>query len=212
MAVNTFVNDHLSLLQPKPAITNTMNRQTSLQRLQTESFDVCIIGGGATGAGCALDAQLRGLKTALIDQVDFAAETSSKSTKLVHGGVRYLEQAVKKLDWEQFKLVQKAQKERRTMLRIAPYLARPLPLLTPCFSWVESWYYAIGLKMYDWIAGDTNIFPSRRLTKNEALEQIPSLAADKLHSAVLYYDGQLDDARYNGFRCGGGRSQPPEGD
>jgi glycerol-3-phosphate dehydrogenase len=174
-----------------------MNRPTSLQRLQTESFDVCIIGGGATGAGCALDAQLRGLKTALIDQVDFAAETSSKSTKLVHGGVRYLEQAVKKLDWEQFKLVQKAQKERLTMLRIAPYLARPLPLLTPCFSWIESWYYAIGLKMYDWIAGDTNIFPSRRLTKKEALEQIPSLAADKLHSAVLYYDGQLDDARYN---------------
>jgi glycerol-3-phosphate dehydrogenase len=174
-----------------------MNRKASLQRLQNEMFDVCIIGGGATGTGCALDAQLRGLKTALIEKEDFGAETSSKSTKLVHGGVRYLEQAVKKLDWEQFKLVQKAQKERRTMLIIAPYLARPLPLLTPCFNWIESWYYAIGLKIYDWIAGDTNIFPSRRLTKKQALEQIPSLASDQLHSAVLYYDGQLDDARYN---------------
>jgi glycerol-3-phosphate dehydrogenase len=174
-----------------------MNRKASLRRLHNETFDVCIIGGGATGTGCALDAQLRGLKTALIEKEDFGAETSSKSTKLVHGGVRYLEQAVKKLDWEQFKLVQKAQKERRTMLTLAPYLARPLPMLTPCFSWIESWYYAIGLKMYDWIAGATNLLPSRRLTKKQALEQIPSLASDQLYSAVLYYDGQLDDARYN---------------
>ncbi|MES2734154.1 MAG: FAD-dependent oxidoreductase [Bacteroidota bacterium] len=174
-----------------------MNRKYSLQRLQAETFDVCVIGGGATGAGCALDAQLRGLKTALIEKEDFAAETSSKSTKLVHGGVRYLEQAVKKLDWEQFRLVRKALKERKTMLDIAPHLAHPLPLLTPCYSWFEGWYYALGLKIYDWIAGDANLFPSRRLSKKEALQHIPTLNDADLHSAVLYYDGQLDDTRYN---------------
>jgi glycerol-3-phosphate dehydrogenase len=174
-----------------------MNRQLSLHRLQTENFDVCIIGGGATGAGCALDARLRGLKTALIEKEDFAAETSSKSTKLVHGGVRYLEQAVKKLDWEQFRLVRKALKERKTMLGIAPHLAHPLPLLTPCYNWFESWYYALGLKIYDWIAGGANLFPSRRLSKKEALQHIPTLNDAELHSAVLYYDGQLDDTRYN---------------
>lgn len=174
-----------------------MNRSESLRKLRSEQFDVCVIGGGATGAGCALDAQLRGLKTALIEKEDFAAETSSKSTKLVHGGVRYLEQAVKKLDIEQFRLVQKALKERKNLLDNAPYLAHPLALLTPCYTWFESWYYAIGLKIYDWIAGSTNLFPSRRLSKKETLKRLPSLSDKRLHSAVLYWDGQLDDTRYN---------------
>ena len=174
-----------------------MNRQEQLKRLENQlEFDLCIIGGGATGAGIALDASLRGLKVILIEKNDFAAQTSSKSTKLIHGGVRYLEQAVKKLDWEQFKMVRKALYERTILLKNAPHLSRPLALLTPCRNWVESIYYAIGLKMYDWIAGYHNINPSKRLSKKQALALIPELNSQKLNSAVLYYDGQLDDARY----------------
>lgn len=133
-----------------------MNRNEQLRKLHdTPQFDICIIGGGATGAGIALDATLRGLKVIIIDKYDFAAQTSSKSTKLIHGGVRYLEQAVKKLDWEQYKMVRKALKEREILLKNAPHLSRPLALLTPCFSFIESIYYTIGLKMYEWILEDT---------------------------------------------------------
>jgi glycerol-3-phosphate dehydrogenase len=174
-----------------------MNRNEQLRKLHdTPQFDICIIGGGATGAGIALDATLRGLKVIIIDKYDFAAQTSSKSTKLIHGGVRYLEQAVKKLDWEQYKMVRKALKEREILLKNAPHLSRPLALLTPCFSFIESIYYTIGLKMYEWIAGSQNIAKSERLSKQEALELIPELKKKHLNSAVLYYDGQLDDARY----------------
>jgi glycerol-3-phosphate dehydrogenase len=173
-----------------------MNRLIVQQQLQDTLFDICIIGGGATGAGCALDAALRGLKVALIERSDFAAATSSKSTKLVHGGVRYLEQAFKKLDWEQFQMVRKALKERSTVLRNAPHLAQPLALLTPCSSGIDTLYYGTGLKIYDWIAGDNNLLASDWLSKEDALGMIPQLKASDLHSAVLYYDGQLDDARY----------------
>ena len=104
-----------------------MNRKVQLERLSaTKKFDICVIGAGATGAGVALDATLRGLKVLLIDKGDFAGQTSSKSTKLVHGGVRYLEQAVKKLDWEQYKMVKKSLFERDTLLKNAPHLAHPL--------------------------------------------------------------------------------------
>lgn len=190
---------HRSLLKTAPGTVkyNFMNRQENLRRLQNESdFDICIIGGGATGAGIALDATLRGLKVILIEKHDFAAQTSSKATKLIHGGVRYLEQAVKTLDWEQFRMVRKALRERTILLKNAPHLSRPLALLTPCFSWIESIYYAIGLKMYDWIAGSHNVGSSKRLSKKKALELIPELKGGHLNSAVLYYDGQLDDARY----------------
>ena len=173
-----------------------MNRPQNIALLQTETFDLCIIGGGATGAGCALDAALRGLKVVLIEKEDFAAATSSKSTKLIHGGVRYLEQAVKKLSWAQFVMVKKALKERRTLLKIAPHLTHPLPLLTPCFTLLEGWYYAIGLKLYDWISGTKNIGNSKWLSKPLALKRIPTLKKNKLASAVLYWDGQLDDLRF----------------
>jgi glycerol-3-phosphate dehydrogenase len=173
-----------------------LNRQQHISKLQNETFDVCIIGAGATGAGCALDAALRGLKVVLIDKEDFAAATSSKSTKLIHGGVRYLEQAVKKMSWAQFKMVKKALKERRTLLKIAPHITHPLPLLTPCFSLLEGWYYAIGLKIYDWISGNKNIGKSKWLSKPLALKRISTLKKDKIASAVLYWDGQLDDLRF----------------
>ena len=173
-----------------------MNRLKNLSRLEHEAFDICIIGGGATGLGCALDAALRGLKVVLIERDDFAAATSSKSTKLFHGGVRYLEQAVKKLSMEQFRLVHKALYERKTLIQNAPHLAQPLALLTPCYTWWEGIYYAIGLKIYDWMAGKTNLAPSEWLSKAAALHRVPQLNGNKLRSAVLYYDGQFDDARY----------------
>ncbi len=173
-----------------------MNRLKNLSQIESEEFDVCIIGGGATGVGCALDATLRGLKTVLIEKNDFAAATSSKSTKLFHGGVRYLEQAVKKLDMEQFRMVYKALKERRTLIKNAPHLAHPLALLTPCSTWIEGAYYAIGLKIYDLLAGKTNLAPSDWLSKKEAVARVPQINTKKLNSAVLYYDGQFDDSRY----------------
>lgn len=174
-----------------------MNRNAHLNRLRTESFDVCIVGGGASGAGCAADAASRGLRVALIEADDFGAGTSGTSTKLVHGGVRYLEQAVKTLDAKQLSLVRKALHERRTLLHIAPHLCHPLALLTPCATLVEGWYYAIGLKIYDWLAGSRRMAPSRWLSKREALRRFPAFDANKLNSAVLYYDGQFDDIRLN---------------
>ncbi|MCC7507383.1 MAG: FAD-dependent oxidoreductase [Saprospiraceae bacterium] len=173
-----------------------MQRQTHLHRLRTETFDLCIIGGGASGAGCALDAALRGLKVALVEKNDFAAETSSRSTKLIHGGVRYLEQAVKKLDFGQLRQVKHGLEERHILLTNAPHLARPLPLLTPVFSRWEGWYYSLGLKLYDWFAARKDTLPkSRLLSRREALERMPGLNR-RIQGAVLYYDGQMDDARY----------------
>lgn len=173
-----------------------MNRDQNIQRLQHEKYDLCIIGGGASGAGCALDAALRGLKVALVEKTDFAAETSSKSTKLIHGGVRYLEQAFKKLDFAQLRQVQHGLEERHIVLHNAPHLARPLALVTPVFHWWENLYFSIGLKLYDWFASRKDNLPgSRRLSKSETLRRMPGLTR-KIHSAVLYYDGQLDDARY----------------
>jgi glycerol-3-phosphate dehydrogenase len=173
-----------------------MNRLKNLAQLEHTEFDICIIGGGATGLGCALDAALRGLKVVLIERDDFASATSSKSTKLFHGGVRYLEQAVKKLDREQFRMVNKALHERKTLIKNAPHLAQPLALLTPCYTWWEGIYYAIGLKIYDWLAGKTNLAPSEWLSKAAAIRRVPQLNHHKLKSAVLYYDGQFDDTRY----------------
>lgn len=174
-----------------------MNRKEQLKRLSTTNkFDICVIGAGATGAGVALDATLRGLKVLLIDKGDFAGQTTSKSTKLIHGGVRYLEQAVKKLDWEQYKMVKKSLFERDTLLKNAPYLAHTLAILTPCRTWIESIYLTIGLKIYEWISGKHTIGASRWLSKKDALDLIPELKQKTLNSAVLYYDGQMDDARY----------------
>ncbi|MEZ4994499.1 MAG: FAD-dependent oxidoreductase [Saprospiraceae bacterium] len=174
-----------------------MTREENLGQLKTETFDICIIGAGASGAGCALDASLRGLKAALIEKNDFASGTSSRSTKLVHGGVRYLEQAFKKLDFAQLRQVRHGLEERHYVIRNAPHLAHPLALLTPVSTWVAGLYFTIGLKLYSWIAGWRDTLPSSEwLTKKQALERMPGLDAKKLHSAVLYYDGQFNDARY----------------
>ena len=172
-----------------------MNRTKNLSTLQTDSFDVCIIGAGASGAGCALDAALRGMKVALVEKNDFAAETSSRSTKLIHGGVRYLEQAFKNLDFAQLKQVQHGLEERHIVLHNAPHLAQPLALITPVFSWFEGMYFTIGLTIYGLFAKNDSLPKAQWLSKKETLSRIPTLTS-RLHSSVMYYDGQLDDARY----------------
>lgn len=172
-----------------------MNRKINLAKVQNTEFDVCIIGGGASGAGCALDATLRGLKVILIEKEDFAAETSSKSTKLIHGGVRYLEQAFKNLDFGQLRQVKHGLQERHTVIRNAPHLAHPLALITPVFSWFEGFYFTIGLTIYGMFAKNDTLPKADWLSKKETFERMPTLTP-KLHSSVMYYDGQLDDARY----------------
>lgn len=168
-----------------------------MENIAGKMFDVCVIGGGATGAGCALDSQLRGLNTVMVEAGDFACATSSASTKLAHGGVRYLQQAVTNLDVGQYRVVKLALHERFLMLRNALFLARPLELLVPCFSWFDFLYYGIGMKLYDWISGKTSLLPSQFLSREESLRRMPLLSQDGLVRTVAYADGQFDDARYN---------------
>jgi glycerol-3-phosphate dehydrogenase len=173
------------------------SREQLLRSIASNSFDVCVIGGGATGAGCALDAQLRGLKTVLVEAADFAAATSSKSTKIIHGGVRYLEEAVKELDPAEYNVVNRALHERILMLKNGPYLSRTMEFLIPCFHWLDAGYYDVGLKLYDWIAGETSIFPSHFLSRQETLRRMPTLKGDDLVGSIAYADGQFNDAAYN---------------
>src|SRR5271168_3322645 len=173
------------------------SREETQRSIERQSFDVCIIGGGATGAGCALDAQLRGLKTVLVEAGDFASATSSKATKIIHGGVRYLEEAVKELDPAEYHVVNRALHERILMLKNGPYLSRTMEFLIPCFHWMDAGYYDVGLKLYDWIAGETSIFPSHFLSRQETLRRMPTLKSEELVGAVAYADGQFNDARYN---------------
>lgn len=160
-------------------------------------YDILIIGGGATGAGCALDACTRGLRTALVEADDFASGTSSRSTKLIHGGVRYLQKAIMQLDYDQYKMVKEALHERANMLEVAPHLTRPLPILLPVYKWWQVPYYWFGIKMYDLVAGDRNVKSSYYLSKKNTLELFPMLKSDNLCGGIVYYDGQQDDARMN---------------
>ncbi len=173
-------------------------RSDHRQALEQEApFDLLIIGGGASGAGAALDAVTRGLKVALLERDDLSAGTSSRSTKLIHGGVRYLEKAVKRLDRTQFALVRDALHERAVLLRNAPHLCHALPLVTPLYATLQVPYIMTGLKMYDWLAGRTNLHPSRFVNAREAKRRFPQLKAAGLRGGVIYYDGQFDDARMN---------------
>lgn len=151
-------------------------------------WDICIIGGGATGLGIAVDAASRGLKTLLVEKFDFAKATSSRSTKLVHGGVRYLQQG-------NIKLVMEALKERGILLKNAPHLVKNQAFIVPNYKWWEGPYYGIGLKAYDWMAGSLGFGPSQFLSREETLALAPTLDADGLRGGVLYHDGQFDDAR-----------------
>jgi len=197
-----FLNENGSLAPPISAATNIKKKKRQLpprsdqiKSLKTEAFDVLIIGGGATGAGCALDAATRGLKTALVELDDFASGTSSKSTKLIHGGVRYLQKALMNADIEQYRMVKEALRERATMLRSAPHLTHPLPIMLPVYQWWQVPYYWFGIKMYDLVAGSQTVKSSYYLAKRDALELFPMLRGDQLCGAIVYYDGQQNDAR-----------------
>jgi glycerol-3-phosphate dehydrogenase len=172
-------------------------RAAVLREIVGRTFDVGIIGGGATGAGCALDARLRGLDVVLLDAGDFAGATSSKATKIIHGGVRYLEEAIKELDPKEYHVLVRALRERVLMLDNAPHLTRRLEFLVPCFSWIDVAYLDVGLKLYDWLAGEGRLSPSRFLSREETFKRMPGVKSEGLVGSVAYADGQFDDARYN---------------
>lgn len=151
-------------------------------------FDVIIIGGGATGLGCAVDSAARGLKTLLLEKYDFAKGTSSRSTKLIHGGLRYLEQG-------HLSLVFEALHERGYLLNNAPELVKPLPFIIPAYKFWESAVFSIGLKLYDLLAGRFNIQASKHLSKKMVLERLPNLQGKGLRGGTLFYDAGFDDAR-----------------
>jgi glycerol-3-phosphate dehydrogenase len=173
------------------------NRTQELLDVAGKSFDVCVIGGGATGSGCALDAQLRGLHTVMLEAEDFAGATSSAATKIIHGGVRYLEEAIKDVDPKEYHVVVRALHERVRMLNNAPYLTRQLEFLVPSYHWLNVAYLDIGLKIYDWLAGSARISPSKYVSREETLQRMPELKREGLIGSVEYADGQFDDARYN---------------
>jgi len=154
----------------------------------THEWDICIIGGGATGLGTAVDAASRGFKTVLFEQHDFAKGTSSRSTKLVHGGVRYLQQG-------NIKLVLEALKERGLLIKNAPHLVHNQQFIVPNYRWWEGPFYGIGLKIYDWMAGKLGLGPSEFLSKEETLQLAPTLDPEGLRGGIVYHDGQFDDAR-----------------
>jgi len=159
-----------------------------LLRALEDRFDVLVIGGGATGLAVAVDAATRGWRTALVEAGDFAQATSSRSTKLVHGGVRYLATG-------QIHLVREALRERATLLRAAPHLVRPLEFVLPIFRRWQLPYYAAGLLLYDRLAGGASLGRTRTLGRAAAVERVPGLEADGLRGAIAYYDGQFNDAR-----------------
>ena len=172
-------------------------RIDQLKSLENDEFDVLVIGGGATGTGVALDATSRGLKTAMVEKYDFSSGTSSRSTKLIHGGVRYLQKAVFNLDIEQYRMVKEALIERANLIEIAPHLAYNFPIMLPIYKYWQIPYFWAGIKMYDFVAGKQKLRPSYYLSKKKALEKFPMLKKDQLKGALVYYDGQHDDARMN---------------
>ncbi|MHC4937474.1 MAG: glycerol-3-phosphate dehydrogenase/oxidase [Planctomycetota bacterium] len=165
-----------------------MNRDDMLARARDKQFDIVVIGGGATGLGIAVDAAARGYEIALFEGSDFAKGTSSRSTKLVHGGVRYLQQG-------NVSLVMEALRERGRLRRNAPHLVGDLAFIVPSYEWWESPFYGIGLRVYDLLAGKYGFGHSRNLDKEEVVAEIPSIKTEGLRGGTLYYDGQFDDAR-----------------
>ncbi len=167
-----------------------MKRDESIQALADagEVWDVLVVGGGATGLATALDAAARGFRTALVERDDFAKGTSSRSTKLIHGGFRYLKQG-------NVSLVMESLHERGLLLRNAPHIVRPLSFVVPTYRWWETPFYMAGLKLYDALAGSLGIAPADLLNPAETVELIPTIETDRLTGGVQYYDGQFDDAR-----------------
>ncbi|KAF2840755.1 DAO-domain-containing protein [Patellaria atrata CBS 101060] len=177
------------------SLVGEQNRVTETEK--EEPYDLLIIGGGATGSGIAVDAATRGLRVAVVERDDFSSGTSSKSTKLVHGGVRYLEKAVWELDYSQYVLVREALRERRYFLDTAPHLSQWLPIMIPLDKWWKAPYFWAGTKFYDFLAGSENIESSYFLTKSKALDAFPMLKKEDLVGALVYYDGAHNDSRMN---------------
>lgn len=169
-----------------------MNRDQMLLRLQShpDAWDFIVIGGGATGSAIAMDAASRGCKTLLLEQLDFSKGTSSRSTKLAHGGVRYLQQG-------NVSLVLEALRERGLLRANAPHLVHDLAFVVPNYDWWAKGFYGIGLKVYDLMAGRHGFGRSRLLSRDETLERIPTIETQGLRGGVIYYDGQFDDSRLN---------------
>jgi glycerol-3-phosphate dehydrogenase len=168
-----------------------MNRDNSMAMLEasrTEPFDFLIVGGGATGLGAAVEASARGHRVALVEGNDFAKGTSSRSTKLVHGGVRYLAQG-------NIGLVRDALRERGRLRRNAAHLVRDLEFVIPAYDWWAGPYYGVGLKLYDVLAGKLNLGTSKLISKQNVVERIPTVETNGLQGGVVYFDGQFDDAR-----------------
>lgn len=176
------------------SVTRAQEGQISREELITriennqDTWDVLVIGGGATGLGVALDAVARGYKTLLIDQSDFAKGTSSRSTKLVHGGVRYLAQG-------DVRLVREASIERGLLCRNAPHLVKNQTFIIPIYGYWDMVKYTMGLKVYDWISGKMTLGSSVFISRKKTLERLPGIKADGLLGGVLYHDGQFDDSR-----------------
>jgi glycerol-3-phosphate dehydrogenase len=164
------------------------NEMLKQARERVEPWDMIIVGGGATGAGVAVDAATRGYATLLLEQHDFGKGTSSRSTKLVHGGVRYLEQG-------NVSLVMEALKERGLLRQNSPHLVNELPFIVPSYAWWEGPFYGIGLKVYQALSGKYGFGPSQLISKEETLRRLPNVNPDGLTGGVVYYDGQFDDAR-----------------
>jgi glycerol-3-phosphate dehydrogenase len=167
-----------------------MKRNEMITRLEDfrGEWDMIVIGGGATGIGTAIDASSRGYQVLLLEQSDFAKGTSSRSTKLIHGGVRYLQQG-------NVSLVLEALEERGLLLENAPHLVHNLPFVVPNYDWWEGPFYGIGLKLYDVLAGKRGFGTSRNLSKEKTLERIPTVEKNGLRGGVIYHDGQFDDSR-----------------
>ncbi len=167
-----------------------MNRTEMWRRIEDhpKTWDMIVVGGGATGVGVAIDAASRGYGVLLLEQNDFGKGTSSRSTKLAHGGVRYLEQG-------NIGLVMQALKERGLLLQNAPHLVRDLAFIVPNYDWWEAPFYGIGLKLYQLLAGKYGFGTSRVLSREETLEHLPTVKTDGLRGGAVYYDGQFDDAR-----------------
>ncbi len=167
-----------------------MNRNKNLKELNNTDkvWDLVIVGGGASGLGVALDALSRSLDVVLLEKADFAKGTSSRSTKLVHGGVRYLAQG-------EIGLVLEALKERGRLLKNAPHITSNQPFIIPLYTLFDRWKYSIGLKIYDWMAGSLRLGKSRFISKKETIDRLPTVNPNGLRGGIVYHDGQFDDAR-----------------
>ena len=156
--------------------------------LENIHWDIVIIGGGATGLGCAIDAASRGYKTLLLEKEDYGKGTSGKSTKLIHGGVRYLRQG-------NISLVLESLEERALLKKNAPHVVHDLKFIVPTYKWWENPFYGIGLKIYDWLAGKEGIGNSKILSKKETVHLLPTISQKGLRGGVIYHDAQFDDTR-----------------